>query len=462
MSRRLAIALAGAFACVAPSPVAAQVQSVTFGGPPGVQTTIPVRITGQLTVQFHGDPAAGCGRWGLCGYRGVVTWRPPSRGMLVVSRTLGRRRATAVAFLPSLAASPLPGGVTTANVALDATPPLPGTHCVDAGSTGQSAPFPVRHGRVIISLASAEPSLLRTRCAGPRDADVVPELPAPSLAAAALMRGRAVISLATSRALTAHGFTGSIGSTLVLHLGVPGRPRRTAPPAPTPGRGANRAREIVVDYRATISGTVTEEVRGAGNPLMCAPLGACGMTGTITVAPRARSDAAHLTAQERLTTPRSRLLAAVGLARGTAGSVTGFGTVEWSRGGAISSDLTQGTVRCHDAAALGGGFLILVSSRGRLHVSYSPGLFLGELASTTRCPGPLATESPATVGSVALASLDRRTVRIRLDTGSSFLDDGYAVRFMPHLAVTLTRVRTRTTVIALPPGIVPALSRQTR
>ncbi|MGZ4193063.1 MAG: hypothetical protein ACXVRW_11470 [Solirubrobacteraceae bacterium] len=465
MRRRGAIVLAGALACFAPAPASAasaQLQSVAFGGPPSIQTAIPVRISGQLTVQFHGDPATGCARWGVCGYGGTVTWRPPSRGVVELSRTLGRHPVTTVGFLPSIEASLVPGGVTTADVALDAAPPVPGTHCVDAAATGQVTEFPVRRGRVIVSLAGAAPALLQTRCAGPRDADVVPELPAPSLALAALRRGRTSVSLEASRALHAHGFTGSIDSTLVLRLAAPGRPSSTSTPSPSSGQGVNRVREIDVGYRATISGTVTEVVRGAGNPLMCGPLGACGTTGTITLAPSARTDHAALSAEELVARPRGRLLAAVGLAPGTAAGVTGFGLVDWLRGGSITSELTQGATRCHDAGALGAGSLLLASSQGRLRLSYSPGPFLGVLAGATRCPGPLSSQSVAAAGSVALASLRRRTVQIRLDTGFSATDAGYAIRFVPDLVVTLTRLQVRTTVVALPAGVVPAVSGQTR
>lgn len=466
MRRRRAIVLVGALACFAPAPASAasaQLQSVAFGGPPSVQTAIPVRISGQLTVQFHGDPAAGCARWGVCGYGGTVTWRPPSRGVVEINRTLGRHPLTTVGFLAAIEAAQLPGGVTTADVALDATPPVPGSHCVDAAATGQVTEFPVRRGRVVVSLAGATPTLLQTRCAGPRDADVVPELPAPSLALAALRRGRTTVSLEASRALHAHGFTGSIDSTLVLRLAAPGRPSSTSTPSPPSGRGVHRVREIDVGYRATISGTVSEVVRGAGNPLMCGPLGACGTTGTITLAPRARADHAALSAEELVTRPRGRLLAAVGLAPGTAAGVTGFGVVDWRSGGSITADLTQGPNRCHDAAVLGAGSLLLVSSQGRLRLSYFPGPFLGVLAGATRCPGPLSSQSMATAaGSVALGSLRRRTVQIRLDTGFSAPDAGYAVRFVPHLVVTLTRLRVRTTVVTLPAGVVPAVSGQTR
>ena len=68
MRRSGTIVAALALAGIASAPAAAQQVTVGFGSDrPSLQTTVPVRVTGQLTVQFHGDTAAGCARWGLCG-----------------------------------------------------------------------------------------------------------------------------------------------------------------------------------------------------------------------------------------------------------------------------------------------------------------------------------------------------------------------------------------------------------
>jgi hypothetical protein len=114
-----------------------------------------------------------------------------------------------VTYLPSFPRGPIvPGGVTTADVALDAGSAAPaGSYCVDVATTGEFLPMPVRANRVTVSLAGAFPSLLVTRCAGPRDPDVIPQLPVRSLSVASLTRGRSIISLVVSRPLSAHGFT---------------------------------------------------------------------------------------------------------------------------------------------------------------------------------------------------------------------------------------------------------------
>ena len=219
-------------------------------------------------------------------------------------------------------------------------------------------------------------------------------------------------------------------------------------------------REIDVGYRATISGSIVEHVRGAANPLLCAPLGSCGLSGTITLTPRAGSGRATLTALERASRPRRMLLAAVGLARGPAPGVTGFGAVQWSGAGSMVAVLTQGPERCDDAAKLASGGLIMTTSRGRLAVSYVPGALAAP--GQTRCPGPLATDTPAGAGDVPVSMLGRGTTTIELRTGSTAADDGYTIRFVPDLTLTLTPVTRRTRIVTFPPGASPLRRTQTR
>lgn len=465
MSRLGTIAAALALAGITPGPAAAsRLVSVGSGNDsPTLQTSVPLRVSGQLTVQFQGDAAAGCARWGLCGYSGTVSWRPAANASLIVSQTPGHR-STTVIEVPSFLAGPgLPGGVTNADVAFGAAPSAPtASHCADVADTGQFVPLLVRADRVTVALARAVPGLLLTRCAGPRDGDVIPQLPRRSLSVAALRRGRTTISLVASRRLSAHGFTGSINSTIVLHLGAPGRTTRSASPSHVrPGTGT-RIRQIKVRYRATLSGDVVERVHGAANPLLCAPLGSCGLAGTITLTPRAGDARATLTAQERASRPRQTLLAAVGLARGPAPGVIGFGAVQWHGAGSMAVALTQGSEHCVDAARLGSGSLLMATNRGRLAVSYTPGALIGDVSAASHCPGPLFNEAVAAAGHIPVSMLARGTTMIRLTQGFTTTDDGYAVRFVPDLTLTLTPISRRTTTVTLPPGEFPLRRAQTR
>ena len=398
---------------MAPTAAVAQPVLAITGGSPTTETSIPVRITGLLSVQFHGDTSAGCARWGLCGYSGTVSWQPPPVASLQIVRTLGRHPHLVILLLPALANGPqVAGGVTSASVTLAGGPSsAPASRCLDATGAGQGASFGVRRGRVTFSLAREAPALLVTRCAGPRDADVLPHLPTPTVPAATLEHGRTAISLAASHQLKAHGFAGSITSTIVLHLGRPGR-TRTENDSPPPGT-TTPGREIDVAYRASLNGSVVEEIRGVADPLECGPVGSCGLTGTITLTPHVTASAS-LFVNAKATTPQRELLAAAGLGPGSPGGVTGSGLVNWSGGGSVMSDLSQGPERCRDTARLGPGGLLIGTSRGRWVVSTFPGGVVGSPASGTRCPGPSLTTGNIVANTAPLSSLDRRTTRIAL------------------------------------------------
>ncbi|HTU98180.1 MAG TPA: hypothetical protein VMF14_20180 [Solirubrobacteraceae bacterium] len=446
-----AIAAAGAALALATAPAAMAAAPVPAhpAQPPTVITTVPVRATGGLFVQFHSDPGAGCARWGLCGYSGNVSWQPTRSDSLQIVRVGGRHPQVSLLLVPSLNASAdFAGGVTTANVAQaggDAT--AAGAHCSDAADVDQ--PILEAHGtRSTVSLGSASPSVLDTRCAGPRDADVLPHLPVRTLPLATLQRGRRAISLAAVHALHAHGLSGTITSTFVLHLGRPGPPR-VAGDGGSHGP-AELGREIHVFYRASLRGRILEEVRGAADPLACAPLGSCATTGTVTLSAHAHSATASLIAVAHPGTPRRQLLAAVGLAPpgpGGAGGVRGVGVVAWRGGGSVQSDLTQGTDSCRDTLASSGGELTFATSGTRLRVMMPVGDSAASPLLATRCPGPTPAAGQLAGATVPLSALRHRTARIVLTRPSATHDDGYVVRFVPHLTLTLTRIRVTTRTI---------------
>jgi hypothetical protein len=446
MRARLALALL-AIALLGPTPAAAQSSSGLFvfgaGATPVATKTIPVRMSGQLTVDYHGDPAAGCAAHGLCGYAGEVSWRPPASGQLEVTELRSHRHVSYDLELFANVADPAAvfGGVTTAQVADGSA------SCVDATSTGTDIGLPVGHGKVEFTLAGAGP-LLETRCAGPLDADVLPALPAPRLALRAVLRGHTTLALAASRGFSSHGFAGTIDSTLTFALGRPGKTHRIASGQLFPG-GKERYRELVVSYRATVSGSVVAHVTGASDPDVCALLGSCGLSGTLTLMPRATGAKATVTVEAPARRPERDLLAAVGLSdRGDPRGISAYGGVTWNRGGVLDASLTQGYAACLDSAPLAGGFILIALLDGRWGASYTPtGL-------RTRCPGPEPNAPDILAGArIPRAELARRKIRLSFTVPIPLVDYGYALTTVPHLTVTLTRVHVSSKVDVAPSGL---------
>ena len=231
------------------------------GGTPFSVRQIPVRFTGQLTVDFHGDPASGCAGAGLCGYTGTVSWRPPPTGALEIYAFRDHGRLSYAFDLAPGSLTSYPGisaGLATANVQLsESALAAPTSNCLDATATGNSFMLPVRHGRVAFTLVGASPSLLSTRCAGPLDSDVMPEIPAPTLPLSAVLRGRRAVSFAASHGFASHGFAGTVESTLTVSLGRPGRTSVTGT-----RDHSLPFRQIQVLYRATLSGSIVEHIAG--------------------------------------------------------------------------------------------------------------------------------------------------------------------------------------------------------
>jgi hypothetical protein len=460
-SALIGLAVAIALTLVAVSSAAAAVVStsssssggfsvVSFGGTgalPVAQVSIPFTMRGEIAVTFHGDAASGCASRGLCGYSGTVVWHAPSQGTLslLTYRHAGRLSVSAQLFgFPS---SPVAetGNVTAASVSLAAVesgaPAIVST-CADAVGSVLTTSSPVTDGRVHFRLDDASPGLLRTRCAGPLDSDVLGLLPAPSLPLAAVRRGHANVAFSVSRAFAANGFAGTVQAALSLSLGRPGRASSLSTGA---GQNHTRYRELEIGYRAALHGSLVERISGDADPLLCAPLGACGLSGTLTVAPDVtRPLTGSLDVYAPAARPERDLLTAAGLARG--GDVTGVtaaGEIAWGSGGAVSADLTQGPTACVDSAPLQGGFISLSSRGGRLTALFVPTIASGD-SNPTRCPGPQAGSfGEAAAGRVALSALSPHTAQIPITTATKLVDDGYTGQIEPQLTLTLTRTSVR-------------------
>jgi hypothetical protein len=411
---------------------------------------IPARLEGRLTVEFHGDRAAGCAARGLCGYSGTVVWQPPRTGSLgIVTYREGKKieHQASLDLTGFNVPAPFPaGGVATADVR--SQPTAPGTSssaCTDAAPTAATVDLPLRGHAVLFALARATPGLTKTRCAAPLAGDLARALVPPSLSLRRLLRGNTGISLASSGAFAGGGFAGTVSSTVRLSLGRP----TSQPGSSGRVRGPTvRFRSVDVRYRATLAGRVLGTLRG--DPRSCSLLGSCGAEGSFELRPGAMRGVLDISALTRARRPLRDVLTALGLRTGgNPRGIATFGSVILSGPGTFGAGFTQGAVSCRDSVASGPVAFTLQIAGGSVSATYAP--FQDGLH--TRCPGPLIDSSAAlATGSAPLRVLGRRTATIPLGAGVTLLDDGYDGRTASDLRLTITRTRIRTTFQNVPTG----------
>ncbi|MGH2875216.1 MAG: hypothetical protein ACRDLV_03075, partial [Solirubrobacteraceae bacterium] len=326
---------------------------VQFGPASGpvVQQSIPVAVSGQLTVDFHGDTAAGCARLGVCGYSGWESWAPSPGASLTLlgSRSHGRLRWNVTLAPNSSGPGPPQTAVTSASVRLTGAGPAGAQQCLDATPTGYQLQLPTQGDSVSFTLGRALPGVLDDRCAGPRLGAITSLLPSPTLALSRIRRGHLLVSLPASGAFSADGFSGTVHSNLALRLAKAGRTSRlsTSSSGHRHHHDWRTFRQLSIAYTAHLSGSVTDRFAGAAKQAACASLGSCGAGGTETFTAPARAVHATMRLYEPGSDPRSWLLGAVG--RGTTGhlgAISGFGSASWSGSTAVQAQVAQGTEHC--------------------------------------------------------------------------------------------------------------------
>jgi hypothetical protein len=415
-------------------------------------TQIPVRVRGDLAVQFHGDPATGCAARGLCGFAGTVIWQPPSTGILETDTfRVGGKIEYDVSL--QLSADPLPGppvqgGVTTANVRFAPNGSAGfSSVCTDAAATGTDIEMPVNLRAASLTLGAAAPSLLGTRCAGPLQSDIANMLPRRVVDVATLSNGRTGVSLVSSADFAVHGLAGTVTSTVHLSLGRPHTDRLSGGSS----KPKQRFRTVVLGYRAHLDGSVLTRIHG--DPASCAPLGSCGANGTFALGVHSAPGTLAIGAVTRARRPLRDVLTALGLRKdGNPRGIQVLG-IFFVRGRArYAVDVTQGASTCQDTGPGGLGVLFVGVTRGRLTAA----LDSTQEAPHLRCPGPmLAQGNGSAEGTARLAPLVRHGGTIHLRAGVNFKDDGYAGRTVPDLTLTMSRPKLRIFNDALssrPPG----------
>lgn len=431
----------GAVAFLASSSVSLFGFGTGSSGLPAVSAIVdvPVRVSGAIEVSFHGDPAAGCAARGVCAVSGSVSWTPvdAAQFLLSVGRQRGRSVYSGSLGFESLAPTNLgSGGLTSARVS------GPATSCADAVENGNEIPLRIAGGQVTVDLAGGSGPILQDRCGGPTAGDLSPALTRVSLPLHQLLSGHRTITFPASGGFAGGGFAGQVTSSLVLTLGAPSRQSLRIT---VPRRYRTTAEQLEAVYGLRLRGAATERFGGSADPSVCGPLGACGLTGTLTLAPDVRSGQATISATTSgRRRPAADYLTALGIGHGgrTHGvSVSGSGL--WPGGGTVSVAEQSGGGSCTDASSLGSGGLVILATGKAIRVLYFPGLPLGGLPGgiTDRCPGPLVTTGTGFDGAVPISAFAHRVVTIVLRHAADPGDDGYGVTATSTVTVTLTRRR---------------------
>lgn len=447
----IAMALLGSATLVAGAQAQGATSSVLYGfgtqgGKVVSEANLPVAVKGQLTVTFHGDPATGCAAFGRCAYSGTIVVRPTSGSFAVVTY----RRRGETGYLVQLAFPPPESGYTTAAVVQRSSPGVQGGTCADAQPSdfSVSPTQPVHGGSVKITLLGPGGSLLSTRCAGPLDRDLETASPTATVPLRTLERGRISINLSGTRPFAAHGFAGTITSTVVLKLGKP-QPSNPNPTFP-PGIKTARTRTVIEKLGlAQISGGFDTRISGSGDPVVCRLLDTCGLAGTLTLTRAPQNVSAEVVAVGKASLPYGDFLTALGRRPGPRPrgiSVQLFLT--W--GGHVTTQVTQSGLTCTDTAA-DGGFA------GALAIPAGSEKLTGTVSSAgswrTRCPGPsLTNEVPLLSASAPAGVLRHPRLKITLRAGAPFGDDGYVASPGGRLSLVLRRGRISQVVAVLPTG----------
>jgi hypothetical protein len=306
-------------------------------------------------VTFAGDPAAGCATSGLCDYSGTETLAPGAENLGDLSLTTterGSRRSTSVTLFLGPPGSPVHSSVqrTTSTAAGTET-----ASCSDsAGSAlspgGSFFTLPVSGGRVTVGLIHTAAPVLGSRCAGPLGPDVASALPQRTVALRALERGATTIDLTGGGRFAAHGFSGTVTSTLVFRTGRPQHVRRSRSVPPRAG-SVHITHFASLQYGvARLTGTAIATVRSAAAAAACGPFDACGLGGAITISPGPSVHGAAFLAAESSRVGARVLRAQLRGAGPAATFLQGAGSVNVH--GSVRARLAQGSGSCTDSVAL--------------------------------------------------------------------------------------------------------------
>ena len=251
------------------------------GGPAPISTVdVPVSATGQLEIDFHGDPQTGCVASGLCDYSGTVIVHPGSGDLIFEKYRHGH--SVDYAGLLSLG---FEDGYTVAHVDRANGAGV----CADEQQTYKSSEVSVRAGIATLSLLQPGGAMVATRCAGPVDGDLAGAARRLALPIRSLLRGQARLSLSGQASFAAHGFAGTVTSTVTLRLRRPETQNVSSSSSSSFPAGIKTERVRAVTERLSAvaaRGTITALLGGTTDATECELLDSCGLAGTLTLSPR--------------------------------------------------------------------------------------------------------------------------------------------------------------------------------
>jgi hypothetical protein len=203
---------------------------------------------------------------------------------------------------------------------------------------------------------------------------------------------------------------------------------------------------VNVEYRVMgVTGSVPVDV--VADPRTCAPLDACGLSGSLSLTPGPAEGEAYLFVYGR--SPRPVLKRVLGLAPGPIPrKARAYGYVQLEKAtGTVAAALDRdGAPACRDSAPVQAGALELRVRRRQVTAVLSAYSGLGEADPLrTRCPGPLLGDfgraTRLATGRIPLRAFGRRRLMLHLDNGTSATTPGFQVRSRPQLRIELVRER---------------------
>jgi hypothetical protein len=403
--------------------------------------------TGSVSVTWHGDRSRGCAQAGVCGYGGSLSMHPPTDGALFLVVTGSRLRSGFGELDPFDMPVVVRVGRRDPGTAPDA--------CVDSVplSLIEVSVRRPRASRVRVGLAGG--GLAPGRCAGPDLSGILSRLPRGTVPAARLRRGGVTIDLSGRRRYASGRFSGTVISTLRVHVGAAQGTRSLVEPPSGGGGGGRRGRLVRVGdlhavYRVTgFAGQVATTFHALPEPL-CTAIDACGASGSANWAILSSGGTVVVDAEAEVGRSARGLRGVLaGVRRGRHAFVATQPNLRHQTGTTTVRLTRPGAATCHDTT---------FTPAPDLGSSEAPALqvFLGapqdvNLEATdfmrAGCPGPseggVFGRQPVAGGSLPLAALARRGVELPLRGGGGFDDGGYAGAWRSRFKLELKRVEER-------------------